>query len=520
MACRGVVLDSASALLVSCTKCFEAHGIVRLRNHASERLFPTRFGSTPGPGSLGSRCSRSRGYGVLLQHRGPVVVGVLVAALVAGPAWAGHSTQTAAWTGHRSTDLRGASAAQGLFSQTRRPGPANATGKVARVSLGDVEATGRATWSPDGTRIAVKALNDHLLIKNLQTGSVDLVTDAGGAPLSVARTDGPVAWSPDGTRIAVSTEPGWGEENDLGLIVKSLTTGAVQRVDVTANGQPSDTGSFVGNVMWSPKGTQIAFSIESDSKLPGDNAEVRVLVKDLTTGRVEVVSARRTERAKYSARGSDWSPNGSKIMFDSDDPKLVTSDTNGRRVWPDGYDVFVKNLKTGAVTRVSTDGRGRQANNASGSGTWSPDGSKVMFESRADNLVPGDTNRSVDVFVKNLKTGAVTRVSTNSSGKQANGNSSWDALWSPDGRSIAFGSDATNLVPGDTNKTGDVFVKNLKTGYVQRISTSVSGAQGNSWSSLSCWSPDGRQIAFVSEASNLVPNDEKHWDLFVKDLRP
>ena len=90
----------------------------------------------------------------------------------------------------------------------------------------------------------------------------------------------------------------------------------------------------------------------------------------------------------------------------------------------------------------------------------SADGRFVAFDSEATNLVPGDTNDASDVFVRDRQTGTTRRVSVSSGGAQGNG-ASFDPAISADGRFVAFNSDATNLVPGDTNGAADVFVRTL-----------------------------------------------------------
>ena len=164
------------------------------------------------------------------------------------------------------------------------------------------------------------------------------------------------------------------------------------------------------------------------------------------------------------------------------------------------------------------DAVGTQANNYSGGPVWSPDGTKIAFGSDASNLVPGDTNNDTDVFVKTLATGAIQRISVDATGTQAY-DGSFNPVWSPDGTKIAFDSYASNLVSYDTNGQRDVFAKTLASGTIQRINVDATGTQANNYSYGSAWSPDGTKIAISSGATNLVVGDtNNNFDVFVKTL--
>ncbi len=115
------------------------------------------------------------------------------------------------------------------------------------------------------------------------------------------------------------------------------------------------------------------------------------------------------------------------------------------------------------VDLISTDALGGQGNRESLIAAFSPDGTKVAFRSYASNLVAGDTNATSDIFLKDLTTGAITLLSADSLGAQGNGTTS-DIAFSPDGTKILLRSAASNLTPGDTNGTWDIFLKDLTTG--------------------------------------------------------
>jgi Ca2+-binding RTX toxin-like protein len=192
---------------------------------------------------------------------------------------------------------------------------------------------------------------------------------------------------------------------------------------------------------------------------------------------------------------------------------LVPGDINSQP------DIFVKDLATGAIKLASTAADGTPANDLSNAlPAISADGRFVGFWSNATNLVPRDFNGHPDVFVKDLLTGAIALVSTAADGTQGNEHSAFPAL-SADGRFVAFVSPASNLVTGDTNGTLDIFVKDLATGAITRVSTAIDGTQGNSISFRRAISADGRLVGFDSGASNLVPGDTNGTvDVFVVTL--
>src|SRR5207247_327255 len=147
----------------------------------------------------------------------------------------------------------------------------------------------------------------------------------------------------------------------------------------------------------------------------------------------------------------------------------------------------------------------------------SADGRLVAFQSDATNLVAGDTNGATDLFVHDRQTGTTERVSVASGGRQGNGFSAGPVL-SADGRFVAFHSTATNLVAGDTNGATDVFVRDRQTGTTERASVASGGTQGNGSSAGPVLSADGGLVAFHSTAANLVAGDANGaYDVCVHD---
>jgi Tol biopolymer transport system component len=234
-----------------------------------------------------------------------------------------------------------------------------------------------------------------------------------------------------------------------------------------------------------------------------------------------VALAESTERISVNSAGVEGNGfsafpslngDGGIAAFWSQATTLVPGDTNAVP------DIFVRDQDAGTTRRVSVSSAGVQGNDESFLPSISNDGRFVAFGSRADNLVPGDTNATSDIFVHDRVTGVTERVSRSGAGVQTNGGSTTPSI-SANGRFVAFASDADNLVAGDTNGATDVFVVDRSLGSVRRVSVNAQGLQGNSDSNLPAISADGTAVAYRSEASNLVPVDRNATvDVFVHEL--
>jgi Tol biopolymer transport system component len=209
----------------------------------------------------------------------------------------------------------------------------------------------------------------------------------------------------------------------------------------------------------------------------------------------------------YAASGD-----GRYVLFESSGTNLVRGDTNGVA------DLFVHDRRAKRTTRGSVASGGAEANASSSDAVLSRDGRYVAFRSEASNLVPRDSNGQADVFLHDRSTGRTTRISVTPKG-QIHGTVHSIAM-SADGRSVTYTSDAPDVVPGDTNDTTDVFVYDRPTGKTSRVSVGTGGTQGDSYSTESALSADGRYVAFSSASSNLVPGDTNaQVDVFVHDRR-
>jgi WD40-like Beta Propeller Repeat len=250
------------------------------------------------------------------------------------------------------------------------------------------------------------------------------------------------------------------------------------RVSVSGEGQQGDRDSFAVGI--SGDGRYVVLTSQATNLVVGDtNLTPDAFIYDRQTGQTTRVSVSSTGQqgtpppngfGGSSAEGI--SADGRTVVFRSIASNLITGDSNGVE------DIFVHDDQTGLTTRVSVSSTGQQGNAGSTSAAISADGRYVAFTSAASNLVSHDTNRALDIFVYDRKTGRTSRVSIGNGGRQANGWSEGQAI-SAHGRFVAFTSIASNLVVGDTNRLPDVFVRDRVTGKTERISVSSSGRQAS-----------------------------------------
>jgi len=345
-------------------------------------------------------------------------------------------------------------------------------------------------------------------------------SSAGGVPSNGFSMQG--GFSPDGTHllfwsrstnVAPTATSGFSE-----LYLKDLTTGQVTLVSADANGIEGNSDSNNPNnssqiVMFSPDGTKVVFESVATNLIPaGANGRQHIFVKDLTSGAVTLVSVDANGiQGNGNSTDFTFSPDGTKVAFDSASTNLIPGGTAGKQV-------FIKDLTTGGVTLVSTDPNGVAGNGASSLPVFSPDGTQVAFASISTNLAPSATNTHSQIYVKNLQSGAISVASADVNGNEAN-NDSLYPMFSPDGSKLAFNSISTNLVANVPSFNSEVYVKDLASAAITLVSTDVNGvpANGNS-TQLGAFSPDSTKIVFQSASTNLTPGANGASQVFVKDL--
>jgi len=297
------------------------------------------------------------------------------------------------------------------------------------------------------------------------------------------------------------------------VYLRDVQSNTISLVTKAPDGSPANRASFEPTI--SADGSVVAFASFASNLVRNDpNGDAEdVFVYDVATGTTRMVSrVPDPENLKPFSEHPSLSADGRYVGFASVTPTLVSGDTN------DVEDVFVRDRVLGVTERVSVNTRGTQANGASeGAPSISADGRFVTFESLASNLVSGDTNGSVDVFVRDRSLGVTRLVSRGLGGVVGDGPSQAPAI-SANGQYVSFSSSAANLVTGDANHHEDVFVRDLVNGVTDLVSVGAGEVQGDSLSFDSALSGSGRYVVFRSLATNLVSGDTNAVaDVFVRD---
>jgi Tol biopolymer transport system component len=340
--------------------------------------------------------------------------------------------------------------------------------------------------------------------------------------------------SPDGRYVGFDDyasnliAPGTDTNSRRDIFVRDRATGVNERVNLGPLGVQADQDSDL-NAM-SADGRFVVFTTFATNLWTGADANgvTDVFLRDRQTNTTERISVRPGNLAtSEESTGGSISADGRYVGFESDSSGLIGApfDLNGQP------DAFVRDRQTGLNEIVSLGPADVQGNNFSGGTVLSADGRFAAFYSMANNLVaPGtDTNGLQDTFVRDRCvangaavpgcTAATTRI-TGPGGLEANG-ATFPTSISADGRYVVVLSSASNLLgPGlDTNGVQDVYVHDRETGVNQLVSAGPGGLQGNGNAFGGVISPEGRYVAFTSQATNLLGGGDgnANTDVFVHD---
>jgi hypothetical protein len=323
--------------------------------------------------------------------------------------------------------------------------------------------------SPDGryaaftdNTLVIFSFNPGVYVKDRRTGQLRQGNrDASGSAGFGGATR--PAISADGRFVAFLSPDALVPEDTNAVVDayrKDLDTGAIKRVSLTAAGAESQIPAV--DLAMSEDAAVVAVLRRSTGALTFSELDIR----DVAAGTTTVV-----------ASGLDLvdqpavSPDGRFVAWRDDNPALVPNDTNS------AGDVFELDRSTAAITRVSVASGGGEANGLSLEPSVDLAGD-VAFGSDATNLVGGltDANGARDIFLHDRGSGSTTLVSISAASSISNG-SSLNPSITADGRWVAFGSLAGNLVAGDTNGISDVFTRDMRAGLTRRVSLRDGNAQ-------------------------------------------
>jgi len=314
-----------------------------------------------------------------------------------------------------------------------------------------------------------------------------------------------VAFTSDTSNLVVGDTNGFWD-----VFVHDRWTGLTTRVSIATNGTQGNGGSLDASI--SADGRYVAFTSSANNLVTGDtNGQEDVFVYDQESGQTTLVSVKSdgSQQNQSSSSRPFISSSGRYIVFES---LFLTSNCGWAQI-------FIHDMQTAETMCVSVNSSGVQGNGISNASSVSADGRYVTFMS-SSSLVADDNNGMEDIYVHDRVTGQTTRVSVASDGTQGNGHS-WYPSISADGLYMVFASDASNLVPGDSNSKQDVFVHDRLTGQTIRVSVASDGTQGNGesmYSRQSYISADGRYITFASTATNLANNCANgEFQVFIHD---
>jgi Tol biopolymer transport system component len=323
--------------------------------------------------------------------------------------------------------------------------------------------------------------------------------------------------------VILSTNPTFGDADDFLLTFLDVNSRVnADGVNRTLSWNQLLPGNYAGSYYVLAKidslGKVDETTSDNDFTINGNNIWYDVNASRIALQPTSFPTIYLSSRTAGGASANNYSDNpsisadGRYTVFVSDATDLVANDTNGTR------DVFIFDNQTSLVRRVNMSLQGAQANGASSNPAVSGDGRFVAFASDATNLIFGDTNGFTDIFVVDTITGAVTRESVGAGGTQANGSSFRPGI-SADGRYVTFESNATNLTSITTTGTTQIYVRDRTAGTTTLVSQSATGTAGNGVSLQAAISGDGRYIAFASDATNLVAGDTNAVrDVFLRDL--
>jgi uncharacterized repeat protein (TIGR01451 family) len=332
------------------------------------------------------------------------------------------------------------------------------------------------------------------------------------------------ATSADANIIAFeSFNTGWGPDqpdvNYVDVFVRDRAENVTRKVSIGSGGEPADERSFHPAV--SADGRYTSFTSYASNLVPNDtngndigSSGLDVFVYDWQTNQLQRVSLTWDGRQIEGNTVGFISGDGRSIVFASNGSNIARND-----IPAGGHEaIYIRDLVTGNVERISRAANGDFPNGYVVAPEANHDGRFIVYLSEASNLAPGSSAPTFrDVLLYDRQT-QQTRVVSRPPGDGLSNGRSGPARITPDGRYIVFRSEASNLVPGDTNGKADIFVFDRTTGSIELVNRSYTGALANADSRDPSICGNGRYVSFVSDATNLVPQPNNgHRQVYIRD---
>jgi len=471
----------------------------------------------------------------LQQHARGLLLSILLMGLIAAASLSNAAAEPGAPAGNAGWEEMGASSDVSLAAAPHAPAAVGSTSIVSVSSTG-VVGNGESmdpSISANGRYVAFESLASNLVsndtnkqmdvfVHDRVTGVTERVSTATGGGQSNGESRA-AHISADGRYVVFSSRATNLTSHDYygqsNIYLKDRLAGTIDLISTRLDGAPDRCGSHDPAV--SDNGRFVAFYSCDDGLTDGDNnGKFDVFVRDRRDGITRLISI---------------TPDGEPGNDVSWGPVSITG--NGHEVFFSSWandltpgdlnstlDAFAHNWQTGETELLSISTNNVQGDRDTGGGVPSADGTRVIIGSNATTLVPNDTNQVKDAFLRDRAAGTMERISLTPDGRETFNSSGYGSAISPDGRFIAFHSWSDQLIAEDTNFVPDIFVYDVETRRTIRVSISSEGAEANNEVFYTMdIALDGRAVAFPSQATNLVSGiDDSNdtWDIFVHEFAP
>lgn len=370
-------------------------------------------------------------------------------------------------------------------------------------------------WGLGGADIVQTGRGADWIVGNVALAPINHVTRDGGTGAPTGSSHASV--SADGRYVAFDGNWSAFGNTASGPVVKDMTTGSFSDEHRSQAGVAGNSGA--GSTVISADGNVVAFLAASSNLVPGPASGALYDIYASDPHGTEIVRVSTGTGGTLAADGRSLNPDlsgtGRYVVFESTTSSFAAG---GSTTYTD---IFLKDLGTGATTRISTSTTGTDGNGESINARVSADGDFVVFQSEASNLVSGDTNGRSDIFLWSAATGQLTNLTKGLApvSNPNNGNFKADVAYNGDDNAIVVFETARNLVAADTSNGTDIYAYYFKDHTLQLVSSREDGSGVSLSSEDASVSDDGRWVTFTSYSDDLVAGDDNGTrDIFVKDL--